>query len=504
MDAVIGIDVGTAGAKGCLLGDGLSVLATAQRGYGVLTPAPGWVEQDPAEWLRSVREIIRELGAKARITGISISSQGDTIVPVDAAGKPLRHAISWMDSRCSAQCDRIAKQISPTEWFELTGEHILPFLAATKIMWIEENEPETARRTYKYLFTEDFISAYLTGRYVVSASNGTRSGLANIASKAWDERLLALTGVDVRRLSEIADSGVPVGHVRPEVACELGLPAEAVVSTGGHDQPCAALGAGVTDEGECLLSCGSAWVVLAPMRQLPSGKAGSQGSMTKYCHCLPNRWVLLGAYAGGAILKWFRDNLSEPVIEEAEAKGKDAYELLAEPGSVGDLLFFPHFYGAITPAWRSEARGALLGLRLHHRRKDIARAILLGVAFDTAWNVEALRQDGCSVTELTMVGGGARSSFWAQLVADAANLPVRLPQETEGAALGAAMLAGLGTGSLDLGRLESWKPPTRQVVEPDPAGSHRLAPLFDLYKRTFYKLLDVYRELQKAAAPRTD
>lgn len=491
MPAYLGIDIGTAGAKGCLIDDELRVLGTTQRLYRIETPRAGWVEQNPLEWLSATASIIEELSNIAPIRAISISSQGDTIVPVDPRGKPLRPAISWMDSRCISQCKELREKFSEEAWHRITGQRLLPFLAITKIMWTAQEQKEVAEQTSKFLFAEDFVSSWLTGNYVVSTSNATRSGLCDISTAGWETRLLELAGITEDKLSRVAPSATLVGTVRED---RVSAPCSGTeVFTGGHDQTCAGIGAGVTEEGECLLSCGSAWVVLAPLESL---SPSAPPKLTRYSHCVPDRWVLLGAYAGGNVLKWFLNNLSESVMGEARKKGADPYEVLIRPGEVGDFSFSRISYGALTPVWRAEARGALLGLQLHHTRADIARALLLGVAFETAWNVEALRDCGVEVFELTMVGGGARSKFWAQLVADSTGLPVLIPKETEGASLGAGIIAGIGAGGITWQQTREWKPETEFYIEPDASRAERLEPLFEFYKKTFFCLLDIFTRWQ--------
>ena len=500
MPYLLGIDIGTAGAKALLMNESGEVVRVASRDYDLVNPRPGWVEQDPADWWRgmcgAVREVCESVGDD--VVALSISTQGDTILPVDKRGEPLRHAITWLDSRSTRQCDELGERFDDDTWYRLTGERLLPFLAATSVLWINEEEPDVAARTARFMFVEDYIAAKLTGRCVVSESNASRSGLCDISTVQWHDGLCDAAKVTPAQLSKIQPSGTPIGPLGADAARELGLSEKTLVAVGGHDQVCGAVGAGVLNEGDAMLATGTAWVLLCPTAQ---PRYDPDRGLALYCHAPKGTWLLLAAYAGGSVLKWYRDHLSEAQVAEAERTGGDAYSILVDDSESAatdaPLVFLPHFYGSLTPTWQAQTKGALLGLTLHHRRADVTRAILEGIAFDTRWNIEQIRRLGIDLRAVTMIGGGAKSRTWAQIVADVCDVTVVIPLETEGACAGAAILAGVAAGVFnDCSSAPRLAGGTR--LEPDPAAHVRYTRRFEAYKELFWRLADVWPRLADA------
>ena len=514
MSIYLGLDVGTTAVKALAVDERARVVALASRQYACQTPAPGHCEQEAEDWWRLACDCVREVAGQVDgpVAALALSTQGDTMVPLDAHGQPLAPAITWMDTRTLPQVAQMQRERDL--WFDTTGALPASFAAATSIMWWRQHRPEVFSRAARFALVADFLVERLTGKATVDAPNASRTMLYDLRQRDWSAPLLQRAGVERERLPEVAESGTIAGTVLPAVTAQLGVPAGTPVALGGHDQTCAAIGCGVIEPGSLMLSCGTAWVVLAATEQ-PVWDQG--GSLHSYCHAVPGKYVSLGAFAGGNLLRWFRDTLWDDAAEGPEiirpavtdqggsttvkartqptagrivsglsdgdgrngtasrhpdslrssypsraedpgrgenthGNGDAAYESITAAAEAAraagrpPLIFLEHFYGANGPVACREARGAWAGLTLAHTRGDLALALLEGVALQAAWCVENLARQGAPVAQVRMIGGGARSRFWTQLVADALQRPVTLPQVTEAAALGAALIAATAVG----------------------------------------------------------
>lgn len=463
MPAFLGLDVGTTAVK-CLATDEQGrVLASAAADYPLHQPRPGWVEQDPADWKRLVTATVREVVSQlpSPVVALAISTQGDTAVPVDARGRSLAPARTWMDTRPTAEVARL-RAFPEERWHALTGAVPAPYATLPSILWWRDHLPE-AHAIHRICLVQDYLVEWLTGEALLDAPNASRTLLYDINRRAWSPELLDFAAVDEGLLAATAESGTVVGPLRQSVAAELHLPPGVQVVLGGHDQTCAAVGCGLTEPGGLMLSCGTAWVVLAATAgPLPD----PSHALHTYCHALPGAYALLGAYAGGNLFQWFRDHFA------SDLPPGGAYETLlveaarAEAAGRPPVWLLPHFYGSFIPDPCPEALGAWLGLTLAHTREDLALGLLTGVALQTASVVTRMTALGAEAREVRMIGGGARSPLWAQLVADALQQPVVLPPVTEAAALGAALLA---IGATQTARPGAVAPAASREVSPRPS-----------------------------------
>ena len=458
MDITLGLDIGTTAVKALALDDQGRILAEAERQYPYATPQPGWVEQDAEDWWRLAGECVREVVDRVgRVTALALSTQGDTMVPLDGAGRPLAPAITWMDNRALPQAARLAAEADL--WFGLTGGMPAPYAAATSLLWWRDERPEVFAQARRFALVADFIVGRLTGRPLLDAPNASRTLAYDIHRRQWAPELLARLAITEDRLAETAESGTVVGPVEPDVAADWGLSPETQVILGGHDQTCAAVGCGVIRPGALMLSCGTAWVVLAATAEPLFDDARS---LQGYCHAVPGGYAVLGAHAGGNLLRWFRDTFSGDRDYDAITAEAEAALAAGRP----PLLFLPHFYGSSGPLPCPEAKGVWAGLTLQHTRGDMALALLNGVAVQTALAVANLARQGAASDDIRMIGGGARSRFWAQLVANATQVPIRLPEVREAAAYGAALIAATATGAFASLAEATAGLTIREVIEP--------------------------------------
>ncbi len=294
MDLLIGLDVGTTGTKAIAFDLQGRIVASATQPYGLLTPEPGWVEQDPqALWdavVRTLRAVAGALDPADRVVALAQSSQGGTTIPVDAAFQPTYNAISWMDGRGEAQQAQIGATFGAERLYRLTGWKLMPALPLVHLLWLRAHRPDAFARTRRVTFVNDYIGWHLTGELGMNPSDASITQLFDIARRDWDDALLDLAGLRREALSPILPSGAVLGRLREEAAAATGLPAGTPVGVGAHDQYCAAVGAGVTRPGQSLLSCGTAWVILAIPPTLEAGLASRMGLS---CHAVPGRWGAL-------------------------------------------------------------------------------------------------------------------------------------------------------------------------------------------------------------------
>jgi xylulokinase len=449
MDLLIGLDVGTTGTKAIAFDTEGRVVASAAQQYGLLTPEPGWVEQDPLDlWnaaVATLRSVAEQIDPKDRVIALAQSSQGGTTIPVDARFQPTYNAISWMDGRGEVEQAHIGATFGAERLYRLTGWKVMPALPLVHLLWLRMNRPEAFESTRQVTFVNDYIGWHLTGVLGMNPADASITQLFDIAQADWDDSLLAMGGIGRDQVSPVIPSGAVLGRLTAEAAQATGLPAGTLVGVGAHDQYCAALSAGATKPGSTLLSCGTAWVILAIPPSLEVGLASRMGIS---CHAVKGRWG--GLYSLGAVgtsMEWLAENIwagceRNRSREELYAAINDGVAR-SDPGA-GGLLFFPlagghgEIYGV--------GRGGFVNLTLPHTREDMARAIMEAVAFELRWAVEEIGRAGVSVNVLKMVGGAARSPVWPQIVADVTCLPVALPAFSQAASWGAAILAGVAAG----------------------------------------------------------
>jgi len=448
------IDAGTGGCRTIIFDENGAEIALAYREYSIFQPSPTGVEQNADEWWTAVCRTSREAIKKSRINtkdiaGISVTNQRETIVPVDKKGAPLRNAIVWQDRRAVGECDWLRSNVSADTIYRTTGLAIDPYFSLPKIMWVRKHERKTFDRAHKFLLVHDFIIHKLCGEFATDWSNASRTMLFDINKFAWSEKISELTKMPLEKMPDAKPSGTFAGEILKQSARVTGFAGGTPVIIGGGDQQCAALGVGVVEKGQVKATTGTGTFILAhlekPLRE-------PKRRLLCSCHVVPKKWVFEASiFTTGVVYRWFRDNLAQGEIREAKMRGIDTYELInklvqsAPIGSNG-LLLLPHFVGAGAPYWNPDARGVLFGLTLKHRREDIARAIVEGVCFEISKNLEIMEQLGIKIDELRITGGATRSPVWNQIQADVYGKPVVRGTSGEATALGAAMLAGLGSG----------------------------------------------------------
>jgi xylulokinase len=443
MTLLIGIDLGTTGCRAAVY-DGRGVL----RGEGCLeyvliTLSSTMIEQDPeAWWCMACRAIDLALDAagldRGKVAAIAVSSQGISFVCLDEKGNPLGNAISWLDSRADAECEAIQARYDAAALFALTGKRAAPFYLLPKLLWLREHRRDVWARTRGVLMGHDYVVYRLSGARITDHSLAGGTLLHDLHTLSWSAALLDAFGISRGWLPELRWSGTVVGPLLPAVARELRLSPDVLIVTGGQDQKCAALGAGIRD-GVATLSLGTASAIVQGM---DAPLTDSQMRIPTFTFVQPGRWVLEGVIPTGAgSLRWYRDTLvpgtAYSLLEEEAA--------LVARGAEG-VRFYPHLSGAASPHWRSEVRAAFEGLSLASTRGCVTRALLEGVAYEIRANLDVTQALAGSVHEVIVFGGGAKSALWRGIIGDVLGLALAWTPNVETASLGAAMLAGVGCG----------------------------------------------------------
>jgi xylulokinase len=461
----IGLDLGTTGCKSAVYDDGLVCRGEAYLEYPLLHPTLGFVEQSAETWwdlsLEAVRRSLVDVPNRSLVRAIAVSSQGLSIVPTDRGGLPLGPAISWLDNRGQSELERIAECYTEEELFARTGKSLGGAYVLPKLLWLQHHRPKLYERTHRFLMPLDYLTGRLCGRAVTDPTMASGTMLYDIISRCWDEGIAGRLGIDTGKLAELGCSGEVVGTLLPSVADVLGLLPSTRVVLGGQDQKCASLAAGI-DGSTTTVSLGTASAIeklfhrplLDPLRQIPT-----------FAYLFDGQWVCEGCVmtAGGA-MRWFRDNWASgtpyPELDQMARSGS---------GIEDRTYFYPFLSGAATEV--SEARkrsavGVLYGLDLDTDSAKAARAVMEGIGFQIDGQVQRIGQSFGDSQRIRLFGGGAKSRFWCQMMADITGLPIEVPGTIETAAMGAAMLAAMGTAG-DLMRIVGQQ--TLQArFEPDP------------------------------------
>lgn len=452
---LLGIDLGTTGVKSLLLREDGSVAGAATAELSLAIPRPGWSEQNPEEWWTAtcagVRAVLEKTGVPPQaIVGLGCSGQMHGATLLDRAGAVLRPCILWNDQRSAPQCDEITRRAGGrARLLELVANPALAGFTAPKLLWVRQHEPELWARVATVLLPKDYLVYRLTGELGTEVSDAAGTLLLDVRRRAWSDEMLALLELPRSIVPLCRESSEIAGLLTAEAATACGLVAGTPVVAGGADNACAAVGTGVISPGRLMGSIGTSGTMVAPTS---SPEVDPGGRAHTFCHAVPGTWYVMGVMlsAGGA-LRWFRDAWCQDEAEQAAREGRDSYDLLMElaqqaPAGAEGLLFLPYLSGERTPHGDPHARGVFCGLTLRHGKSHLVRAVVEGVTFGMRDSLEIIRALGLPASEIYATGGGARSAFWRQVQADVYGVPVVPEQAGEGPALGAALLAGAGTG----------------------------------------------------------
>ena len=450
--SLLGLDVGTTGCKAVSFDCNGKVLALAYREYPLLHPFIGSAELDPQNIWESVCDVLRAVNTKIRFdpaTALAVSSQGETCVPIDSGGQTLDNFVVTFDNRTVPQRDWWEEHVGAEKVFSITGMPLHSMYTINKLMWFRDNKPVIYKNTWKFLCCEDFIIYRLTGIPATDHSMAARTMAFDVINRTWSDELIGIADVDRDKFPDVFPSGNPVGEVKSDVASDLGFSGKVIVATGGHDQPCGALGAGIISVGKAMNATGTSDVICPAMEQPVLTDRMLSFNYCCYPHVFDDYYCSIGFnLTGGLLLRWYRDTFCKEEMKRAKDIGRDPYDIIFEGMSddIRDVFFLPHLVGSGTPSLDSGSRGAILGLTLDVRKPEIARAVIDSINYEMKYNIESMEAAGVSVEKLHAIGGGAKNRQWLQMKADVFDKEVCLLDTTESAAFGAALLAGKARG----------------------------------------------------------
>ena len=445
MPFILAHDLGTTGNKATLFDEAGQLIASHVAHYPVAYPQAGWAEQNPMDWWHAVGHSTRALLTgtaidAGEIAAVTFSGQMMGIVPLDATGQPLRSAIIWADQRAVAEAEMIETRCGSDNIYQRTGHRISPAYLAAKILWVKQHQPEIYRQTRQFLCAKDYIVFQLTGHSATDYSDASGSNIFDLTQRTWSADLIDALGLDVTTLPTIHASTDVIGEVTRAASDATGLKTGTPVVIGGGDGACAGVGAGVIAPGEAYCYIGSSsWISFASETPVLDPQ---QRTMT-FHHLHPRLFAPMGTMqAAGGARDWLLQQIGEiPANEIARIA----------PGANG-LLFLPYLIGERSPWWNPQARGAFIGLTMNHSRAELTRAVLEGVAFNLRLILDALESQGAQLPAIRLIGGGAQSPVWRQILADVFARPVHiLDLTTEATSWGAAVAGGVGAVSIAIG-----------------------------------------------------
>jgi len=438
--SLIGLDIGTSGARAVatdLLGH---VIAAASEPYPLSVPRPGWSEQDPERWWIASREVLKRVVSELRDPPLAVGLTGQMhgSVFLDDADRVIRPALLWSDQRTDSQCRTITEKVGAARLIEITGNPAITGFQAPKVLWLREHEPASYARVRRILLPKDYVRLRLTGEYATDASDASGTLLLDLHRRGWSDEILAALEIPRSWLPEVCESPDVTGRVTAAAASATGLPAGLSVAAGAGDNAAAAIGNGVVREGLVSSSIGTSGVVFADSA---TPRIDPKGRLHAFCHAVPGRYHLMGvALSAGGSLRWWRDALGGQDYESLASLAAQA------PAGSEGLLFLPYLTGERTPHMDPRATGAFVGLNLRHTQAHLTRAVMEGVVYSLKDCLDLMEELGIPVSEIRATGGGAHSRLWRQMQADIFDRPVHRVDNEEGPAFGAALLAGVAGG----------------------------------------------------------
>jgi xylulokinase len=480
----LGIDLGTSEIKLLLLDEQHTIVATTGVALTVQRPQPLWSEQDPAAWWAALDEGMAKFkqshgAALAQVRGIGLSGQMHGAVTLNGDGQVLRPAILWNDGRSGPQCE--AMMSACPELPTITGNLAMPGFTAPKLAWMREHEPELFGRVARVLLPKDWLRLRLTGEAVSEMSDAAGTLWLDVARRRWSPEALALTGLDESHMPRLVEGSEPSAVLKAELSTRWGLPAGIPVAGGGGDNAASALGMGVVKPGDGFLSLGTSGVIFLCNEAFSPNPSRA---VHAFCHALPNTWHQMSVMLSAAsALRWVTQLLGQT----SEQALVDQVAALSDTQRQQAPLFLPYLSGERTPHNNAHAQGVFFGLTQAHGAAELGYAVLEGVGFGLLDGWQALQAGGGTAEQLWLVGGGARSAWWARLLASL--LQVRLVTgvgSEAGGALGAARLAWLAAGGT-VGEV-CRTPDIARVAEPDPAWAEALQPRHQRFQRLYTAL----------------
>ena len=454
-DYLVGIDVGTTGAKAMVMDTEGNVISSGYREYPCIYPKQDWVEQDAEMLIQQTFSACKDAVESgkidnSRIAGVGFSVQRATFLLLDKNNEVLgKNFYGWQDNRAGSEIEYITSKIPADELYKIAGMPVTPTFSLEKIVWIMRNEPETYKKAEKILQVSDYVMwKFGTDDFYCERTNACCSGMLDVNTLSWSDKILDIFSIDKAKLGKLVDPGTVIGSVSKDAAALTGLKEGTPLVTGTGDQQCAAVGAGISEPGYASLTLGTAGLlVVGTEKAMLEDKSGfmmapSSGILGMY----EVEGIQLGAASS---YRWIRDNIADLEKGEAEKQGKDPYVLMEEhinksaPGSNG-VMFMPFLTGSGYPYWNFEAKGSFMGLKFSNTKSDMVRSVMEGITLESKDMYEKMKENNIEIKSLAITGGATKSPAWRQMIADMFNVEVKQLKVEDATIVGAAILAGVG------------------------------------------------------------
>ncbi len=440
----LGLDIGTSGSRAIVIDENGNVAATATASHeDFASPEIGWAEQDPDDWWRACKEAIAQVLTQVNseeIIAISFSGQMHGSVFLDENDKVIRPALLWCDQRTEKQCEEITEKIGKERLIELVCNPAVTGFTLPKLLWLRENEPENWAKVKTVLLPKDYIRLKLSGDKAGDVADSSGTLYFDVQNRRYSKEILSAFEIDENILPKVYESIEITGKVSQSGAAETGLKEGTLVIAGAGDNAAGAIGMGITHPGKVSATIGTSGVIFA-VTDAP--KLDLKGRIHTLCHAIPNRWHNTGVtLAAGLSFKWFRETFGD---------GKSYDELVSDaeqiPSGSDGVIWLPYLMGERAPHLDPNARAAFVGITAQNHKAHFTRAVLEGVAFSLRDSLEIFKESGAEISSIRLGGGGAKSALWQQIQADIYGKTVEIIETDEGAAFGAAILAGVGAGA---------------------------------------------------------
>jgi xylulokinase len=484
----LGLDLGTSEIKALVLDAEGKVIASAGEALEVQRPRPHWSEQRPDDWWKATQKVVARLRdqvpqAWANIVAIGLSGQMHGAVLLGREGEVLRPAILWNDTRSARECELLT-QAAP-QLHQLAGNLAMPGFTAPKLLWVARHEPEIFSQIATVLLPKDYLRWKMSGDKVSDMSDAAGTLWLDVAKRDWSDTLLDACGLSRDQMPRLVEGSAVSGVLNRDIARAWGLNSEVIIAGGGGDNAASAIGIGAVEPGDAFISLGTSGVLFAVN---PSFSPNPNSAVHAFCHALPDRWHQMSVMLTAAsALRWY-----------CQLIGSHETTLLAEVAQLTQAekrqapLFLPYLSGERTPHNDPLAVGAFHGMTHSTQRAALGYAVLEGVAFGMADGLSVLKQSGTQLSQCSLVGGGARSDEWAQLIADALNLTITTHQDGEaGGALGAARLGWLAAGGEQSKVFR--KPLTKKTFSPDAARHQVLQSRLATWRKLYQQQVELRR-----------
>jgi len=500
MSLLLGIDIGTSSVKAILFDpDTVGVVAVAQREYPIYKPAPDRAEQNPDDWWNATVDVVRrvvERAGRRDVIAIGLCGQMHGTVMLDANNQSLAPAIVWPDQRSPAEVDALVKRLGAQRYTSIAGTMPATGFMAPTLLWLSQHDRPLLDKIRQVILPKDYVRLKLTGTVATDPSDAAATGLFDVNVSAWSDEIISAANLPREIFPPLLQSQALAGDLTEEAAKTLGLISGIPVVIGCADQPAQALGNGVVKTGKAIIGIASGGQVVTPFVPKDTAHIPTDPRLHVFNHAIPGMWYILGAtLSAGLSLRWLRG------VMGMEALGKAAYERFSAeaskvaPGSEG-LIFLPYLSGERTPHMDAHARGGFIGLSYFHEQGHLARAVMEGVAFSLRQALELSIELGGEVDAVIATGGGAESAVWRQILADVLGLPLQKSLLAEQAAIGAALLAGVGIGiysTFDEAGLGTGQ--YGAITEPIPERIRLYNTLYQEYKALYPRLRDDFHML---------